>query len=101
LVLAAIHVYARDVKHLVQASLLLWFYATPIFYPPSLLGRFEWLLLLNPMVGIVHLFRLATLGEAVDSPGASVLVSVVVTAALAALAVELYRRLDRLFVDRL
>ena len=101
LVLSALHVYARDVKHLVQATLLLWFYATPIFYPPDLLGDFEPLLVCNPMTGIVALFRLATLGEAGDDVLLAVAVSCLTTLLLAVLAVELYRRLDRLFVDRL
>ena len=101
LVLAAIHVYARDIRHLVQATLLLWFYATPIFYPADLLGDFEPLVALNPMTGIVQLFRLATLGEAGARLPAALAISGATTVALTVVAVELYRRLDRLFVDRL
>ncbi len=38
LVLAAAHVYFRDVRYLVQASLLVLFYLTPIMYPQTVVG---------------------------------------------------------------
>lgn len=100
LVLAALHVYFRDVRYLVTATLLVWFYVTPIFYPPSLLRDYRHLLDANPMTGIVTLFRMATIGH-VDRWVPAVGVSVAVTVVLLLTAVEVYRRHDRLFVDRL
>src|SRR5207247_8285831 len=38
LVLSALDVYFRDVKFMVQALVLVWFYVTPIVYPPTVLG---------------------------------------------------------------
>lgn len=100
LVLAALHVYFRDVRYLVQAALLVWLYVTPIIYPKGLLGRLAPLADFNPMTGVVSLFHLATVGHEPhwELP---VLVSVVVTLALIATAVEVHRRRDRLFVDQL
>jgi ABC-type polysaccharide/polyol phosphate export permease len=100
LVSGALHVYFRDVRFLVQAGLLVWIYLTPILYPESLLGRFQWLVECNPLTGIVGLFHEAALGQ----PGPSGLelgVSLGATAALLLAAVEIYRRCDRLFVDQL
>ncbi|MGI8663124.1 MAG: hypothetical protein ACR2LQ_07920 [Acidimicrobiales bacterium] len=90
LVLAAVHVYFRDVRYLVQAALLVWISVTPIIYQQFLLGRRSWLLDLNPLTGIVDLFRLGTIGFA---PGweRPVLVPVGATLALAA-ALEVYGR---------
>lgn len=98
-VLAAMHVYFRDTKYLVQASLLVWIYLTPIIYPAQFLGRWAGWLDANPMTGIVTLTRLATIGS--DHWQRPVAVSVGVTVALAVLAVELHRRHDRRFVDLL
>lgn len=100
LALAALHVYFRDVRYLVQAALLVWMYVTPIIYPQAILGRWSWLLDFNPLTGIVDLFRLGAIGT---SPGWSrpVIVSVLATVALTAVAVEAYRRHDRLFADQL
>lgn len=99
-VLAALHVYFRDVRYLVQASLLVWLYVTPVIYPQDLLGRWAWALDLNPLTGIVALFRLAMVGEA-DGTGRPVVIAVVATVALTLLAVEIHRRHDRLFADQL
>lgn len=99
LVLAALHVYFRDVRYLVQAALLLWFYCTPIIYPASLLGRLRVVVEINPLTGVLAMFRAATVGEGhVRGP---VVVSVVATVALVIAAIEAYRRHDRLFADLL
>lgn len=99
LVLSALHVYFRDVKYLVQAAILAWFWLTPIAYPKSFAGNIEGWLDLNPMTGLVTLFRMGTIGaEDWQQP---VLVSAVVTVVLVVVAAETYRRRDRLFVDLL
>jgi ABC-2 type transport system permease protein len=100
LVAAALHVYFRDVKFLVQAALLVWIYVTPILYPKDLLGGLAGWADLNPMTGIVTLFHRATIGgtEAWIRP---VGFSLVATLLLGAIGVEAQRRYDRLFVDQL
>lgn len=100
LVLAALHVYFRDVRFLVQAGLILWFYATPVIYPVKLVGRLQAVIAVNPLTGVISLFHLATAGADVHWVRALV-VTVLTTIALAVIAVETYRRYDRLFVDRL
>jgi ABC-type polysaccharide/polyol phosphate export permease len=100
LVLAALHVYFRDVRYLVAALLMVWFYATPILYPADLLGDIRPYVDINPMTGIVGLFHAAAFGWDGSLAGA-VLVSVVTTLVLVVIAVETYRRHDRLFADLL
>ena len=99
-VVSALHVYFRDVKFFVQASLMVWMYLTPIVYPLSLLHHLKPVVEINPLTGVVALFRLATLGR----PGPLVLPVTVTIAAfllLAAVGAEVQRRYDRLFVDLL
>ena len=55
---------------------------------------------MNPLTGVISLFHLATAGADVHWVRALV-VTVLTTIALAVIAVETYRRYDRLFVDRL
>jgi lipopolysaccharide transport system permease protein len=100
LVLAALYVYFRDVKFVVQAAILVWFYVTPIVYPQSALGGTGRVLDLNPLTGISGLFQRA----AVDAPMPSaraLAVSVITTIALTLIAMAAHRRHDRLFVDQL
>ncbi len=99
LVLSALYVYFRDVKFLVQAALLVWLYVTPIVYYQDQFDGAGWLDL-NPMTGVVELFRIATVGGDGDWARA-VGVTVVTTMLLAVAGVEAHRRHDRLFVDQL
>ena len=100
LLLSALHVYFRDVKYLVQAGLLMWFYVTPIAYPRGLLRGLEQWADFNPATGVVTLFQMAAVGSQ-PHWGRAVTVSVVVTLLMAAAALEAHRRHDLLFVDLL
>lgn len=69
LILASVNVYFRDVAHFVSLFMQLWFYATPIIYPISLIRDIadgdswaadlplETLYQLNPMAGLVEAMR--------------------------------------------
>ncbi|MDP1793563.1 MAG: ABC transporter permease, partial [Acidimicrobiales bacterium] len=63
LVASALHVYFRDVRFIVSASLTVWLYLTPVIFRveqlPSVLRP---IVRANPMTGIVELFRFATVG---------------------------------------
>ena len=98
--LSALHVYFRDVKFLVQAAILVWFYVTPIAYPKNFLHGLASVIDFNPMTGIVTVFQEAVVGP---QPGATraIVIAVVCTVVLTIVAIEAQRRHDRLFVDRL
>jgi len=60
--------FFRDTRFIVEALLMVWFYATPIFYPLSFLNSFTdkipaWIMPVihmiryNPMAGIINMFR--------------------------------------------
>jgi ABC-type polysaccharide/polyol phosphate export permease len=69
LILSVVNVYFRDVAHFVAIALQIWFYATPIIYPISMVeatrdsagwaGRFHIadIYLANPMVGLIEAIR--------------------------------------------
>lgn len=68
--LSAVSVYARDVRHLLELVLLAWFWMTPIVYPYELvaakLGDNSWAALLNPMTPIVLCFQRGIYGKVDD-----------------------------------
>ena len=80
--LAALNVRYRDVRYAVPFIVQLWFFATPITYPSSLLSeRAKAIFGLNPMSGVVEGFRWVLLdtpefplGQAVVSLGATLLI---------------------------
>ena len=101
LVLAAVHVYFRDVRYLVQAALTAWVYLTPTFYPLRLVpGALRPLIAMVPTTGMIELFRAATVGA---DPGWLIPLgwTLLWTAGLLGAAATLYRRFDRVFVDLL
>lgn len=50
---AILYVFFRDLRHLLEVGLTILFYATPIFYPVSLVpDRFRWLYSINPFTGL-------------------------------------------------
>jgi ABC-2 type transport system permease protein len=61
--LAAINVYLRDMQHLLEVGLMLWFWMTPIVYQYRLIAdkrpHMAWLYRLNPVTPIVLTFQRA------------------------------------------
>jgi lipopolysaccharide transport system permease protein len=55
---AALNVKYRDIKYALPFFIQLLLFATPIIYPASMIpGRFQWLLALNPLSGLIEMFR--------------------------------------------
>lgn len=64
--LSAVNVYVRDSQHLLELTLLAWFWMTPIIYPfrqvsDRLVGNDlpQWLFMINPLTPIVTTFQRA------------------------------------------
>jgi ABC-type polysaccharide/polyol phosphate export permease len=100
LLLSALQVYFRDIKHILSAITLPWFWASGVFFLTESLGSagrwFKW----NPAIGMIKLFR-APLGAAGKDWVSSVWITVGWTVALTAAAVVVHRRYDRVVVDLL
>jgi len=87
-------------RYIVQAALLPWFWASGVIFPLSALGSWKKYFELNPVVGMLELFR-ASLSAAPTDYLRPVLISVVWVIVLWLAALPLYRRYDRVFVDLL
>ncbi len=58
LVAAAVNVFYRDVRFVIPLATQLWFYATPVIYPVTVVPeRIRVLYMLNPMAGIIDAYR--------------------------------------------
>jgi ABC-type polysaccharide/polyol phosphate export permease len=101
LVFAALHVYFRDMRYILQAATFAWFYGSPILYPLDRVpDNLRPLIEANPATGMIQLFRGAIVGPSGDL-AIPALVTVGWTLALLIAAGALYRRFDRVFVDLL
>lgn len=100
LVLAALHVYFRDVRFLVSAGLMPLLYATPVLYPLERLpSGLRHVVSANPMSAVVQLFR-AALGVEVRVREPLIWTGAWTTLLLAA-GLLLHARRDRVFSDLL
>jgi len=97
--LAALNVKYRDVKYAIPFGIQLLLFMTPIIYPSSVFPeRFQWLLALNPLSGLIEAFRYAlvpTYSIHWDVLG----LSLAVTAAVLVCAVLYFKRIEKAFAD--
>jgi ABC-type polysaccharide/polyol phosphate export permease len=100
LLLSGLHVYSRDIRYMVQAGFIAWFYITPCFYSVARAHSYGHLLAINPATGMVVLLRAATTGY--DAYWvSSVLWCVGWTVALVTAGLLVHRRYNRVFADLL
>ena len=98
---SALHVQYRDVHHIITFSTQFLMFATPIFYPASLVPD-QWRLLygLNPMVGVVEGFRWSLLGQS-QPFDPSILISVPIVVLLLIGGLLYFNRVEKTFADYL
>ena len=96
--MAALNVKYRDIRYALPFMVSIWMYATPVIYPVSFIpGRWRWILMLNPLSGIVEAFRAAIF----DTPfhwgalGIAALITIVVLV----WAAYSFRQMEREFAD--
>ena len=57
---AAANVYYRDVAHILQIVLQVWFYVTPIIFDIKMFpAKYQWVFKLNPLIFVMNGFRLS------------------------------------------
>ena len=98
---AMLHVYSRDVRYTVSALVTIAFYATPVIYPLAFVQDLRWLILANPVTGIVQLARWVVLGDVDGGLGIPLAITGGWIAVLAVLTVVVYARYERIACDRL
>jgi lipopolysaccharide transport system permease protein len=97
--LSAVNVKYRDVRHGIPFLIQLWMFASPVIYPLSLLPpRWQWVLRLNPLTGIIANFRIALFGRQSFDWG-SLAISVVITVSILVYSAYSFRRVERGFAD--
>jgi lipopolysaccharide transport system permease protein len=97
--LSAVNVKYRDVKHAIPFLIQIWLFLTPVIYPiKAVPPRFRMLLALNPLTGIIEAFR-ATVAPSVPFDGSSLLVSVGATIVVLIVGTTYFRRVEGYFTD--
>ena len=96
---SALNVKYRDIRFALPFLIQLWFFASPIIYPTSVVPeRWRWVQALNPMTGIIEGFRTALFGRK-DFDWQALGISTVITLVLLAYAVVAFKRMEKTFAD--
>lgn len=96
--LSALTVAYRDFTHLTPFIVQIWMYVTPVIFPVSIVPeRWQWILYLNPMTGLVEGFRSAFLGKSFDISGLAISCGIAVAAFV--LGVAYFEKVERRFAD--
>lgn len=97
--LSALNVKYRDIRYAIPFLMQLWMFSSPIIYPVSMVpAKWQWVLMLNPLTGIIQNFRIALFGKQPfewKSLGVSALITVVVLVYSA----FSFRRMEKDFAD--
>lgn len=95
---AAMTVKYRDLRHALPFIIQLWMFASPVIYPASVVPvQWKWLLLINPVAGIIEGFRASLTGHSFD--WLQVSISTAITFALLLSSVYIFRRFEDTFAD--
>jgi lipopolysaccharide transport system permease protein len=96
--MAGMNVKYRDIKYVMPFMLQLWMFGTPVIYPASFVPHgWRWILVINPLTGIIGGFRSALLNQPFD--WLAIAVAAALTFGSAAYAVWSFRRMERSFAD--
>jgi lipopolysaccharide transport system permease protein len=96
--IAAVNVEYRDVRVVLPWVLQIAMYATPVVYPVAAVPqKYRWIILANPMTGIVEAFRSCLFGTPL--PARLLLWSVAATLLVLVSGAFYFRRTERLFAD--
>ncbi len=96
--LAALSVNFRDVKHALPFIVQLWFFASPVVYPTSMVPeKYQWLVSINPIAGIIEGSRAIVAGK--PMPWEALGISCAMIVVVFILGLLYFHRTERRFAD--
>ena len=97
--LSALNVKYRDIRYAIPFLIQLWMFSSPIIYPVSMLPvKWQWVLTLNPLTGIIENFRIALFGNQPFN-WKSLGISTAITFVVLVYSSYSFRRMERHFAD--
>ena len=96
--LSALNVKYRDVAAIIPFIVQIGMFATPIYYPSSLIPeKWQWAIKLNPLTGIIENIRASLLGRPFD--WLALAISVVIAFVMLTSSAYFFRRMEKSFAD--
>lgn len=97
--LSSLCVKYRDIKFVLPFFIQLFMFASPVIYPSSIVGeKYQWLLYLNPMTGLIDAHRAVMLGHLPVNYGA-LGISIVISVLLFLTGIMYLKSTEKYFAD--
>jgi len=98
LISAAVTVKYRDLRHALPFVIQLWMFASPVIYPASIVPeKWKWMVLLNPVAGIIEGFRASLTGSPLN--WIHVAIATAITLLVLVCSLYVFRRFEHTFAD--
>jgi len=98
MLISALNVAYRDFRYVLPFLVQIWMFLTPVIYPTRIIPEnWRWLILLNPMAGIVDAYRSAILGKPFEWGNLGISIAMAVVIFLCGLIY--FRKTERYFAD--
>lgn len=97
--LSALNVQYRDIRYIIPFLIQIWMFVTPVIYPISIVDKkYQWILALNPMGGVIKAFRASLIGhQPIDWILLSISTLIIFILFLSGL--YYFRRMEKVFAD--
>jgi lipopolysaccharide transport system permease protein len=97
--LSALNVQYRDIRYVIPFLIQVWMFVSPVIYPVSMVQeKYQWLLALNPMGGVIRAYRASLLGH-VPIDWLLLGLSTAIIFAILVTGLYYFRRMEKHFAD--
>ncbi|HEY6333088.1 MAG TPA: ABC transporter permease [Blastocatellia bacterium] len=98
MLLSAMNVKYRDVRHALPFMVQIWMFATPVIYPSSIVpAKWRWVLSLNPLAAVIDGFRDCLFGRSFD--WSALAISAAGGAVILCYSAYTFRSMEKIFAD--
>ncbi|MDD2935325.1 MAG: ABC transporter permease [Candidatus Pacebacteria bacterium] len=98
LFLASVNVKYRDVRYALPFFIQMLLFVTPVIYPASIVGKYSWLLAINPMTGVIKAARASLFGNTPIN-WELLAISFIAVLILLIIGVAFFKKTERYFAD--
>ena len=97
--LSALNVQYRDIRYVIPFLIQLWMFVSPVIYPVSMVKeKYQWLLALNPMGGVIKAYRASLLGH-LPIDWFLLSISTIIILVIFITGLYYFRRMEKTFAD--
>jgi len=97
--LSALNVQYRDIRYAIPFLIQIWMFVSPVIYPVSMVDeKYQWILALNPMGGVINAYRASILGH-MPIDWSLLGISTVIIMMIFLSGLYYFRRMERIFAD--